>query len=87
MIVKYIHGIKSSRGVTGFVASKKGANWIKVLEVNNDNTPPITVVDEEKKEDKKEEVKETEKKLIFTCDKEDYYYIKLYPGEKLYLEK
>lgn len=79
--------ITTSRGVTGFVASKKGANWIKVLEVNNDNTPPITVVDEEKKEDKKEEVKKIEKKLIFTCDKEDYYYIKLYPGEKLYLEK
>lgn len=77
--------ITTNRNVTGFVASKKGANWIKVLEVDNDNIPPVIIVDEEKKESVKEEPKD--KELIFTCEKEDYYYIKLYPGEKLYLEK
>lgn len=81
--------ITTNRGVTGFVASKKGTSWIKVLEVNNDNIPPITIVDEEPKEEPKEENNQEEKemKLIFTCEKEDYYYIKLYPKEKLYLEK
>lgn len=85
--------ITTNRGLTGFVASKKGESWMKVLEINSDNTPPITIVDEEVKEPEIEESKKIDGevdqklKLIFTCDKKDYYYIKMYPGEKLYLEK
>lgn len=46
-----------------------------ILEETGDNIPSIP------------NEKEQEKELIFTCEKEDYYYIKLYEGEKLYLEK
>lgn len=45
------------------------------LEINQDHTLPVN--NDEK----------INHSLIFTCPKEAYYYIKLYPGEKLYLEK
>ena len=70
--------IKTNLGVTGYVANKKNTNWFKVLDVNQDSSEDITIVDNSKKNE--------EFKLIFTCDKEDYYYVKLYKGEKLYIK-
>lgn len=70
--------IKTNLGVTGYVANKKNTNWVKVLDVNQDSSEDITIVDNSKKNE--------EFKLIFTCDKEDYYYVKLYKGEKLYIK-
>lgn len=68
--------IKTNLGITGFVACKKNTNWIKVLDINQDVIDDIPIADENN----------NELKLIFTCQKEDYYYIKLYKNEKLYIK-
>lgn len=44
-------------------------------------TPPSKETGKEQ-----EESTSANAKLVFTCSKEDYYYIKLYDGDKLYLE-
>lgn len=68
--------IKTNLGITGYVANKKGLNWVKVIEASKD------IVDEIKISDEKEDYK-----FLFKCEKEDYYYIKLYKDECLYIKK
>lgn len=75
--------IKTSNNVEGFVANKKDSQWVKIY------APNIDINDELNKENDSvsEEKKEDNKILIFTCEKSDYYYIKLEKGEKLFFEK
>ncbi len=68
--------IKTSLGLTGFVANEKGKQWIEISEPNQDIEESHQVVDEI-----------TRYKLVFTCPKDGMYAIKLYKGEKLYLNK
>lgn len=63
--------IKTSTNVIGYVASKKNENWIEFISKK--------VIDIPKENDTY--------KLLFTCSKEDYYYLKLYEGESLYIKK
>lgn len=72
--------IKTSRGLEGFVASKKGANW---LEISN---PGSNIIDDDYGTDE-EEKEEAEITFIFECPNDGNYYLKLQKGEKLYLEK
>lgn len=67
--------IKTSLGVEGYVASKHDSNWIEVYRIHENITDNDT--EEEHKIPK----------LIFTCEKDDTYYIKLKKGEKLYIEE
>lgn len=63
-------------------------NKIPVTEVSNEESK--VPQDTEEISDNKPSIPNKnaqEKELIFTCEREDYYYIKLYEGEKLYLEK
>lgn len=87
--------ITTGFGLTGFVANKKGEYWMNVL--NNDETPPIVEEDNTNQEqietDQNSDIKEEqadnaeEYELIFECKKEDYYYLKLYENERLYIKK
>lgn len=63
--------IKTNTNVIGYVASKKDENWIEFISKK--------VVEIPKNDDTY--------KLLFTCSKEDYYYLKLYEGESLYIKK
>ncbi len=77
--------ILTNWNVLGYVASKKNDSWIKVLEIKNsdeqkDNTPPIDNKDDNS-------TNEDLYELIFECKKEDYYYLKLYKDECLYIKK
>jgi len=67
--------ITTNTNITGFVANKKDESWIQLLEEKKETIIPP------------EETNNNEYQLIFTCEKEDYYYLKLYQGEKLYLKK
>lgn len=69
------YNIKTSLGVTGYVANEKGKNWVTVTNPKQDPTGEVKEVDQVK-----------ELKLIFTCEKEGMYAVKLKIGEKLYLE-
>lgn len=73
----YWYEINTSNGIHGFIANKKDSKWIVELS-------------------KKEEIDNIEEKinddnqnmnLIFECVKDDTYYLKLYAGEKLYIQK
>lgn len=66
--------IKTNTDIIGYVASSKTENWIEYI-------PKI-----EKKEEHKEIINDN-LKLIFKCSKEDYYYLKMYEGESLYIKK
>lgn len=63
--------IKTNTNVIGYVASKKDENWIEFISKK--------IVEIPKNDDTY--------KLLFTCSKEDYYYLKLYEGESLYIKK
>lgn len=60
-----------------------------MLEDKNDNTSSMESLKEQKQTllQQKNQNQKNDSVLLFTCKKEDYYYIKLYEGEKLYLEK
>lgn len=75
--------ITTNRGINGYVASKKNSNWIKIMEIDVDTTPPVS--NHDKKEDN--EIIKEKTNPIFTCNEDGYYYIYLYEGEILYLEK
>lgn len=75
--------ITTNLGVTGFVASKKGENWITLTEpakLDDDKSDSV------KPDGEVSDDAETSLKLIFTCEKDDTYYLKLNKGEKLYIE-
>lgn len=67
--------IKTSLLVDGYVASLKGGNWVEIYDVKE----PIN--------DNDVVVENASLKHIFTCKKDDTYYIKLKTGEKLYIEE
>lgn len=70
--------INTSTNIVGYVASKKDDNWIEYISkttsdiINNNSSNNNN---------------ENNLELIFTCSKEDYYYLKLYEGETLYIKK
>jgi len=66
--------IKTNTEIIGYVASKKEENWIQFINKEVDNT----IVENDLN---------TELELIFTCTEDDYYYLKLYNGESLYIKK
>lgn len=77
--------ITTNIGLTGFVANKKGDNWMNIL-IPKDTTQPK----ENNTSNEETEVDHNEKEeyeLIFECKKEDYYYLKLYENEKLYIKR
>ncbi len=76
--------ITTSLGLTGYVACKKDSNWINILEKKEEVTP---VIPDNKEENPTITDDKDQYQLIFTCEKEDYYYLKLYPNEKLYIKK
>lgn len=67
--------IKTSLGITGYVANEKGKSWVSVSNadqpVEDSPAPPDG---------------EVEPALIFECKKEGVYAIKLNLGEKLYIK-
>ncbi len=63
--------IRTNRGVTGYVASEKTKNWLKIYNDDLDNHQ----VEEE-----------NEIKFIFECEKDGVYAIKLKKGEKMFIE-
>lgn len=62
--------IKTSTQIEGYVASKKGANWVEILMKKENYIPNNSSF-----------------LFLFEATKEDYYYIKLQAGDRLYLEK
>lgn len=73
--------INTSNGIHGFVANKKDEKWVTELGSKKEEDIP-------KKEDSPQKEEETKKiQLIFECSKDDIYYLKLYKGEKLYIQK
>jgi hypothetical protein len=69
------YNIKTGLGLVGYVANEKGKNWITVTNEKQDVVGEVKEVDQVK-----------ELKLIFTCEKEGMYAVKLKIGERLYLE-
>jgi len=67
--------IKNNLDVTGYVANEKGKNWLLITN---------------EKESIEEDVKEVDEikalKLIFICEKDGMYAVKLKFGERLYIE-
>jgi hypothetical protein len=69
------YNIKTSLGLTGYVANEKNKKWL------------IVTNEQEKIEEEVKEVDEIkELKLIFTCEKDGMYAVKLKLGERLYME-
>lgn len=66
--------IKTNTEITGYVANKKDENWIQFINKKIDTT----IVEEDLNNNLE---------LIFTCTEDDYYYLKLYNGESLYIKK
>lgn len=64
--------IKTSQGIDGYVASKKGSNWVELYDVisvpNTDISTPVY-------------------NLLFKCERDGTYYVKLYKGEELYIKE
>ena len=65
--------ITTEQGINGYVASKRGANWVEIY-----NTP----MNEENND-----VEKLEYRLLFACEKDGLYYLKLYKGEELYIKE
>lgn len=64
--------ITTAQGINGYVASKNGANWIEIYRVpTNENINDV----------------EQKYKLLFKCENDGLYYIKLYKGEELYMKE
>lgn len=73
--------IITAQGLSGFVASKKGTNWVELYESpNNEAINDNTVND-------KNDNMDLQYKLLFTCEKDGIYYLKLYKGEELYIKE
>lgn len=79
--------IKTNRGLEGYVASKKSAEWVKVSNPGSSIIMPDDGSDEEEKSDETDEKKDEKLVLIFECQKDATYYLKLHQGEKIFLEK
>lgn len=67
------YNIKTSNGITGFIKCEKENNSIEFI--------PKDILLEENTDTNNMFT------LLFTCSKEDYYYLKLYKGESLYIKK
>lgn len=65
--------ITTAQGLTGYVGSKNGANWVELYKVPINEEENDTVDDNYK--------------LLFTCEKDGIYYLKLYKGEELYIKE
>lgn len=77
--------INTNTGITGYVASKKDEKWVELLEPVQEK--PVSDKEDKKNNDKQNSEQKDNYELIFNCEKEDYYYLKLYKGEKLYIKK
>lgn len=69
------YNIKTSLGLTGYVANEKNKNWLIVTKEQEKIEEDVKEVDDIK-----------ELKLIFTCEKDGMYAVKLKLGERLYME-
>lgn len=88
--------IRTSTGVEGYVAYLKNSNWITVFEPKkeeiqeensaNSNEAIDEKIDENNNIKDDNEVVYDNLELIFECVKDDYYYIYLKNGEKLYIK-
>lgn len=88
--------IRTSTGVEGYVAYLKNSNWITVFEPKkeeiqeensaNSNEAIDEEIDENNNIKDDNEVVYDNLELIFECVKDDYYYIYLKNGEKLYIK-
>lgn len=67
--------IKTTLGVSGYVANEKGQNWLIVINAGEN------IIEEPKEVDQLKEIK-----LLFSCEKDGMYAVKLKAGEKLYLQ-
>lgn len=76
--------ITTGRGVTGYVAMKKGSNWLELLPKNVDVVPDPEVPDEPQPSETPEK---ENYQLLFQCKKTGTYYVKLVEGEEIYLKK
>lgn len=65
--------ITTEQGINGYVASKRGANWVEIY-----NTPT---------NEENNDVEKLEYRLLFACEKDGLYYLKLYKGEELYIKE
>ena len=65
--------ITTTQGIDGYVASKNGANWVEIYHVSIN--------------EKNNDVDDITYKLLFTCEKDGIYYVKLYKGEELYVKE
>ena len=70
--------INTKNNITGYVASLKDGEWIEYIE----QTP-----EENKENDSSDDPAISQIKLVFECVETGNYYIKLYKGEKLFIEK
>ncbi len=70
--------ITTGRGVTGYVASKIGGQWVELMLKNEEIKPDPEVPDE---------VIDPTYELLFTCKKTGTYYVKLVENEQLYIKK
>jgi len=86
--------IKTSTGIDGYVANLKDGNWITIYEPKKEIEEFFSDLDEIIDEDN---LKDNDNisdpdgaiqnlELIFECQKDDYYYIYLKNGEKLYIK-
>ncbi|HHX17007.1 MAG TPA: M23 family metallopeptidase [Mollicutes bacterium] len=69
------YNIKTSNGLVGNIPARKGAKEVVVLDEGEDVEGVIKEVDEQK-----------EHKLIFTCEKDGVYAVRLQKGDNLYLD-
>lgn len=86
--------IKTGTGIEGYVANLKNSNWLTIYElkkeiieneIEKDNSQEDVNLDiGDNNEDIKQDIDNFE--LIFECNQEDYYYIYLKKGEKLYIK-
>lgn len=65
--------ITTAQGINGYVASKNGMNWVEIYRIptNEENN----------------DVDNSNYKLLFTCETDGLYYVKLYKGEELYIKE
>lgn len=88
--------IRTSNGIEGYVAYLKNSNWVTVFEPKkeevqeeNSENPNETIKEETDESDdikNDKEIISENLELIFECAKDDYYYIYLKNGEKLYIK-
>ncbi|HHT38381.1 MAG TPA: M23 family metallopeptidase [Mollicutes bacterium] len=69
------YNIKTNTGIIGFISNDKGTNQILVIEEGHDIEGLIKEVDEQR-----------ELKLIYTCEKDGVYAVRLQKGDNLYLD-